>query len=132
MIYIISPLSQKTYCLWGKGVSRAMTGDQERRDAAENLLKMRARRKEYFPNELFDECAWTILLILFVSLADDQAVSETDLLASAGISVGAGRRWLNHLVQDGQVEQRNDGGNVILSDTAVAAMRGFLDQQRAV
>lgn len=109
-----------------------MIGDQKRSDAAKYLMNMRAQRKTHFPSELFDEHAWNMLLMLFVSLAGNEVVTEKDLLERAGLPVATGRRWLNHLVQDGQVETRNDGDDVILSVRAVAAMRAFLDQQGGV
>ncbi|TXC71230.1 hypothetical protein FSB78_09915 [Sphingomonas ginsenosidivorax] len=108
---------------------KAMIRDQERSDAAKYLLNMRAQRKDHFPSELFDEHAWQILLILFVSLAGNEVVSERNLLEATGLPVASGRRWLDHLVQDGQVETRNDGDDVILSANAVSSMRKFLDQQ---
>ncbi len=92
---------------------------------------MRALRKQHFPSELFDEYAWNILLILFVKLVNNEVVAENDLLDTAGLPVAVGRRWLAHLVEDGQVEKRDDGDDVVLSVTAIAAMRKFLDQQSA-
>lgn len=106
-----------------------MIGDKKRSESAEYLLDMRAQRQKHFPSEIFDEQAWNILLILFVSLASNETVAEKDLLERTGLPVATGRRWLNHLVQDGQIETRNDGDDVILSASAVAAMRDFLDQQ---
>ncbi len=111
---------------------KAMQGDRHRGEIARNLLTVRAMREACFPSELFDEHAWTILLHLFHALVDNEKVSEEDLIHRANVSTNAGRRWLAHLVDDGQIESREDGDDVAMTATATAAMRAFLDKAETV
>lgn len=68
-----------------------------------------------------------MLLQLFVSLADNQTMTESILVHDAGVSVGAGQRWIAHLVKDGQVVSRESGEDVALTSKAIERMRRFLD-----
>jgi len=104
-----------------------MIGDQHRGIIAENLLEMRALRERTFPRELFDEYAWSMLLHLFVGLASNEIMTEEGICNRADVTTHAGRRWLKHLVSDGQVETRSDGDDVVLTPAAIDRMRSFLD-----
>ncbi len=104
-----------------------MTGDQQRGVIAKNLLAMRALRERTFLRELFDEYAWNMLLHLFVGLANNEVMTETSLCERSDVTIHAGRRWLTHLVSDGQVERRSDGDDVVLTASAIERMREFLD-----
>lgn len=85
-----------------------------------------------FPSEIFDEFAWNMLLVLFVGLAGNEVVSEAALIARAEVSVSAGRRWITHLIEDGQIADRHDDDDVILTPRAVSQLREFLDRARVV
>jgi hypothetical protein len=104
-----------------------MTGDRKRRKTAAALLAMRKMRCELFPAEIFDEHAWTMLLQIFVSLADNQTMTEDRLISLSGVSLKTGRLWIKHLVVDEQIEARSDGDDVILTPKSITAMRRFLD-----
>ena len=91
------------------------------------ILAVRKMRCQFFPSEIFDEHAWTMLLQLFVSLADNQTVKESALIKAASVSVGAGQRWIAHMVKDGQVVSRESGDDVALTCEAIERMRTFLD-----
>ena len=105
-----------------------MLGDRRRGEIARNLLKVRAVRTSLFPSELFDEHAWNMLLHLFSALTENETISEEDLIQQSSESTAVGRRWLAHLVKDGQIEARENGDDVRLTPSAVANMRIFLDQ----
>ena len=105
-----------------------MYGDQRRGQIAKNLIDVRALRKSSFPSELFDEHAWNMLLQLFSALTDNETVSESDLILRAGATPSFGRRWIMHLVKDGQIEAREDGDDVALTAGAIDRMRTFLDR----
>ena len=104
-----------------------MTGDQARGEAAQCILDVRALRKVMFPSELFDEFAWNMMLHLFVGLANNQVMTERALIEKAGASENSGRRWIEHLVKDGQVAERRDHDDVVLTTDAIAHLRTFLD-----
>ncbi len=91
------------------------------------ILAVRQVRCQLFPSEIFDEHAWTMLLQLFVNLADNQTTTENILVHNVGVSVGVGQRWIAHLVKDGQVVSRESGDDVALTGDAIGRMRSFLD-----
>jgi hypothetical protein len=109
-----------------------MMGDQDRGATAQAIIDVRFLRGVHFPSEIFDEFAWNILLILFVGLAANEIISEKVLIERAGVSIVAGRRWIAHLIQDGQVADRDDGEDVILSLQAISQLRRFLDEAKAL
>lgn len=105
-----------------------MIGDQARGQAAQRILEIRSLRKVMFPSELFDEFAWNMMLHLFVGLANNQVITEQDVIARSGASETSGRRWIEHLVKDGQVAERHDDDDVVLTSGAITQLRGFLDE----
>lgn len=88
---------------------------------------MREMRCRIFPADIFDEHAWTMLLQLFVSLADNKVMTEDRLIALSGVSRESGRLWIKHLVVDDQIVTRLDGDDVVLTAKSIARMRKFLD-----
>lgn len=109
-----------------------MLGDQRRGDLARNLLRVRRARTASFPSALFDEYAWNMLLNLFVGLTENETISEADLIERSSVGVTIGRRWINHLVSDGQIEARHDGEDVALTADAIQNMRTFLDKAEEI
>ena len=105
-----------------------MIGDKDREQTARRILAVRAERKRIFPSELFDESAWNMLLILFAGHVDNEEITEQVLLSRSGAGRTAGRRWIAHLVADGQVAYRGDDDDVVLTAECVTRMRLFLDQ----
>ncbi len=109
-----------------------MLGDQQRGVVARNILTLRAFREGIFPRELFDEYAWNMLLLLFAGLANNEVITERALIEQADVTVNAGRRWIAHLVGDGHIVARNDGDDVVLTQSAIQALREFLDRVSAL
>ncbi|MEG8058566.1 hypothetical protein QP150_19565 [Sphingomonas sp. 22L2VL55-3] len=105
-----------------------MIGDQARGQAAQRILDVRSLRKVMFPSELFDEFAWNMMLDLFVGLANNRVITERDIIARSGASESSGRRWIEHLVKDGQVAERHNGDDVVLTTSAITQLRRFLDE----
>lgn len=109
-----------------------MTGDQHRGIVAQNILTLRSLRERSFPRELFDEYAWEMLLLLFVGLSNNETISESTLIERANVTLSTGRRWIAHLVSDGQVVDRDEGGDVFLTQAATESLRAFLDRIAAL
>lgn len=133
--YVTNKLIRKFYlnqvaqtAIW---YSYVMIGDQKRGATAQAIIDVRALRISLFPSEIFDEFAWNMLLNLFVGLAENEVISEKQLIERAGVSTDAGRRWILHLVGDGQVFDRSDGEDVILTPQAISHLRRFLDEAHA-
>ena len=53
-----------------------------------------------------------MMLVLFVGLANNQVITEGDLIEITGTGEAAGRRWITHLLRDGQVAERCDDDDV--------------------
>jgi len=68
------------------------------------------------------------MLHLFVGLANNELMTERALIEKAGANENAGRRWIEHLVKDGQVAKRQDDDDVILTTDAIIQLRRFLDE----
>lgn len=92
------------------------------------ILAVRKMRLRIFPSDIFDEHAWTMLLQLFVALADNETMPESILIKQVGMSPSTGQRWLTHLVIDRQITALSDGGDVTLTEDAINRMRAFLDE----
>lgn len=104
-----------------------MVGDQHRGVVAQNIMSLRSFREGLFPKALFDEYAWNMLLLLFIGLAKNETISESLLIQRADVTTNAGRRWIAHLVGEGQIEARSDGEDVFLTTSAIETLRAFLD-----
>lgn len=109
-----------------------MIGDQERRDTARAAIELRRLRCDKFPSEIFDEYAWNLLLHTFIAHVDTDMVSSDVLFEKSGMNETVGRRWLEHLVKDGQIESHSDGDDIHLTARSIAAMRDYLNCVRSV
>ena len=108
-----------------------MTGDQIRGATAQSMMDIRSLRAELFPSGLFAECAWHMLLSLFVGLANNQVISETYLINKTAAGEDAGKRWIDHLFRSGQIARQN-GDDVILTPHTITQLRRFLDEAQAL
>ena len=124
-------LNLETY-VWSNRVvlcgTIGMKNDQDRGLAAEDILAVRALRKRLFPSDIFDEHAWSMLLILFVGYVKNEIISEQALMTRAEVSTASGSRWMAHLVEEGQIEPRQTNDVVALSNDALTNLRTFLDE----
>ena len=109
-----------------------MKSDQERGKFASEILLVRDLRKRLFPSEIFDEHAWTMLLILFVGFADGEMITEPHLIQQSGVNESAGGRWISHLIEEDQIKPRVPNETVALTATAITQIRIFLDEAREV
>jgi hypothetical protein len=109
-----------------------MIGDYERGQMAQSLLRVREVRQESYPSEIFDEFAWNMLLHLFVTTSNNEVMTENRMIDMSGASMAVGRRWLAHLLADGQISDRGDGQDVSFTPDSVARMRAFLDRARNI
>ncbi|RYF19061.1 MAG: hypothetical protein EOO77_10620 [Oxalobacteraceae bacterium] len=104
-----------------------MANDQHRAEIAGKLLADREERYALFPNEIFDEYAWNMLLHLFVAMNTANILSELELIRLVHTSTNIGQRWLYQLAKDGQVEPRRAGDDVTLTTEAKIKLRQYLD-----
>jgi MarR family transcriptional regulator, temperature-dependent positive regulator of motility len=82
---------------------------QERAHArawAERLYAERRRRDTLFPDGLFGEPAWDLLLAMFVAREKGQAMILCRAYKAAGVSDTTGRRLLDRLEEEGLISRR--------------------------
>jgi hypothetical protein len=108
-----------------------MTGDQIRGATAQSMMDIRSLRTKLFSKDLFAEFAWDMILSLFVGLANNQVISEADLISKTGVGENAGKRWIDHLIHSGHVA-RQHGHDVVLTPETITRLRNFLDEAKAL
>lgn len=112
---------------------RHEASDLELAAYAENLYQVRRRRNRYFPEHLFAEPAWDILLDLFVNGVRNRPISITSACIAGGIPATTGLRWLGVLEREGLLvrEVSADDARVTwvrLSDEGMNAMRSYIGE----
>lgn len=71
---------------------------------AKELYRIRRIRGDLFPNDMFGEAAWDILLTLYIA-AEDQKVSVSAAGAASGVPPTTSLRWIAWLEQGGLIER---------------------------
>jgi hypothetical protein len=98
---------------------------------AERLYAERRRRDALFPDELFGEPAWDLLLAMFIARDKSQAMILCKAYKAAGVSDTTGRRLLDRMEEDGLITRRRAPRSrkmriVELTDLAVAQLTDYL------
>jgi hypothetical protein len=73
---------------------------------AERFYAERRRRDALFPDGLFGEPAWDLLLAMFVAREKNQAMILCKAYKAAGITDTTGRRLLDRMEADGLITRR--------------------------
>jgi len=76
------------------------------RARAERLYAERRRRDALFPDGLFGEPAWDLLLAMFVAREKNQAMILCKAYKAAGVTDTTGRRLLDRMEADGLITRR--------------------------
>lgn len=93
----------------------------------------RKARTRYFPQELFAEPAWDMLLHLFRCELRRRRVSTSDLCLAAGVPQTTAIRWISTMDQQGLVISEREGHEdqpsfITLSANARAALRRYFNE----
>jgi hypothetical protein len=114
----------------------AIVADQEdacttARALAERLYAERRRRDALFPDGLFGEPAWDLLLAMFVAREKGQATILCKAYKAAGVTDTTGRRLLDRMEADGLITRRRAPRSrkmriVELTDLAVERLTDYL------
>jgi hypothetical protein len=87
-------------------------GDQrigeEQLDLVRRLLKARRMRARYFPDDLFGEPAWDMLLDIYLSRAEGRLLSVSDVCIAAEVPFTTALRWVRKLESVGMMVRVND------------------------
>lgn len=71
-------------------------------------IKARRLRETFFPQGLFADPAWDILLDLAAARREGRAVSVSSLCIAAAVPTTTALRWIKHMVDDGLLVRRAD------------------------
>ena len=101
------------------------------RARAERLYAERRRRDALFPDGLFGEPAWDLLLAMFVARDRNQAMILCKAYKAAGVTDTTGRRLLDRMEADGLITRRRAPRSrkmriVELTDRAVERLTDYL------
>ena len=111
------------------------SGQQRPIDAAlvRRLIMARRDRARFFPDTLFADPAWDMLLDLAAARLEGKQVPVSSLCIAAAVPTTTALRWVRSLADAGLIERQSDPfdarrSHVSLSDPAAAAMHGWLQQ----
>ncbi|WP_395614008.1 transcriptional regulator [Allosphingosinicella sp.] len=98
---------------------------------AERLYAERRRRDALFPDELFGEPAWDLLLAMFIARDRGQAMILCKAYHAAGVSDTTGRRLLDRMEEEGLITRRRAPRSrkmriVEMTELAVERLTDFL------
>ena len=109
--------------------------DAQQRDAhhaAQEVLRVRRRRDKVFPNELFGEPAWDMLLELFLAECAGKRLSVTGACHASRVAVTTALRWVVKLESGGWVHRLADERDarrywLVLTPHTSSSMRALLE-----
>ena len=107
-----------------------MDRDDQRLALAHKISLQRSIRMTEFPNEMFDEHAWVMLLIAYQREAAGETYTVADVATMSGTTVENGTRWLKWLRRDGFVtldDAASIDGPLHLTPSAMERMNRYLD-----
>ena len=98
---------------------------------AERLYAERRRRDDMFPDALFGEPAWDLLLAMFIARDKSQTMILCKAYKAAGVSDTTGRRLLDRMEDQGLITRRRAPRSrkmriAELTDLAVDRMTDYL------
>lgn len=85
---------------------------QARHELACQIAKSRRSRAAHFPNDIFDEPAWDILLHLYCAIDTIEVVTAQALSRSISSPLSTIERWVRHLVECDLAEYIDAAGRV--------------------
>lgn len=77
-------------------------------DSVVSAICARRLRGRYFPEVMFADPAWDMMLELLLAELNQQCQTVTDLCDAASVPAPTALRWLNSLVQMGLIVRRDD------------------------
>jgi hypothetical protein len=73
-----------------------------------SLIKLRRMREQHFPDGLFADPGWDILLDLFAAKLEGRSVSVSSLCIAAAVPPTTGLRWITTMTEHGALIRRQD------------------------
>jgi DNA-binding MarR family transcriptional regulator len=108
----------------------------DRGTVADRVYRSRRLRDKYFPERLFADPAWDMLLLLYSLERAGQRLSVTAVCESAGVSSSTGHRWIQRLIDKGMaVRERHPTDRRVtwlrLGGSALTRLDAYLDEMVA-
>lgn len=96
------------------------------------VIRQRQQRRKLFPEHLFADPAWDMLLDLAAARAEGCKVSVTSLCIASGVPMTTALRWIAALVDEKLVARVEDPADrrrmfIELTDEAAGAMARYFD-----
>lgn len=100
------------------------------------LIRLRRLRAQFFPENLFADPAWDMLLDLMAARLEGEQVAVSSLCIAAAVPPTTALRWIRTMTEQGLFVRSHDPGDgrrifIELSDGAANAMTAFLRQAQA-
>lgn len=97
----------------------------------DSILRMRRLRTKFFPDALFADPAWDILLDLYMAELQQRRVTVSSLCVGANVPQTTALRWIKMMTDEGLLQRRDDATDarkkiVELTPEASAQMQAFL------
>lgn len=98
--------------------------------AVRDIIRARAAREQFFPDGLFADPAWDILLDLFCAEMDQRRIAVGSLCIGARVPATTALRWIDVLLRHQLIEKRTDPLDkrrvfVSLTEQGSAAMQAY-------
>lgn len=75
---------------------------------AAHLIDARQRRSNFFPDDLFADPAWDILLDLMLAALQQRRVTVSSLCIGANVPQTTALRWIKHMTDQGLLRSEED------------------------
>lgn len=104
-----------------------------RPETVRSMIKLRARRRRVFAENLFGEPGWDLLLGLYLAELEDRVESISSLACASDVPMTTALRWTSMLIKGGWIEREQDSTDarrilLRLSEKARSGMDSFFNQ----
>lgn len=105
---------------------------RERAGFADRVYRSRRMRSRYFPEYLFADPAWDILLLLYSLQPSGKQISVSAVCSSAAVPESTGHRWIEKLMQAEMVVREKHPKDrrmnwVRLTDKTIDRLNAYFD-----
>lgn len=115
------------------GHSDGQSANRIRAAKIRDRIRKRRARSRFFPDDLFADPAWDIMLDLFAAHFEGRQVSVSSLCIAAAVPATTALRWIKSMTEDGwlvRVADAQDGRRIFvkLSDMALNKLEAYFDE----
>lgn len=122
-------IEQLTELIAGNEPKRSPKAAKRRFDLACQIAAARRSRASLFPDDIFDEPAWDIMLCLYCAAGKNKATAIHELDRSTSAPMSTIERWVEYLVERNLVEfkdnVRNMDSKICLSENGFSRLDAY-------